>query len=81
MLSFGGGWPAVDDAAPPWQVAAGVAALFALHWVEFRLQETSVLRVMRRVEGPLSRGFLTGLALLLILIPVPNMNPFIYFRF
>jgi D-alanyl-lipoteichoic acid acyltransferase DltB (MBOAT superfamily) len=81
MLSFGGGWPAVDDAAPPWQVAAGVAALFALHWVEFRLQETSVLRVMRRVEGPLSRGFLTGLALLLILIPVTNMNPFIYFRF
>jgi alginate O-acetyltransferase complex protein AlgI len=81
MLSFGGGWPAVDDAAPPWQVAAGVAALFALHWVEFRLQETSVLRVMRRVEGPVSRGFLTGLALLLILIPVTNMNPFIYFRF
>jgi hypothetical protein len=36
---------------------------------------------MRRVEGPLSRGFLTGLALLLILIPVTNMNPFIYFRF
>src|ERR1700751_3856197 len=81
MLSFGGGWPAAVDAAPSWQVAAGVAALFALHWVEFRLQETSVLRVMRRVEGPLSRGFLTGLALLLILIPVPNMNPFIYFRF
>ena len=82
MLSFGGGWPAaVDDAAPPWQVAAGVAALFALHWVELRLQQTSVLRVMRRVEGPVSRGFLSGMALLLILIPVTNVNPFIYFRF
>jgi D-alanyl-lipoteichoic acid acyltransferase DltB (MBOAT superfamily) len=82
MLSFGGGWPAaVDESAPPWEVVAGVAALFALHWVEFRLQETSVLRVMRRVEGPVSRGFLSGLALLLILIPVTNVNPFIYFRF
>jgi alginate O-acetyltransferase complex protein AlgI len=82
MLSFGGGWPAaVDDAAPPWEVAAGVAALFALHWVEFQLQETRVLRVMRRVEGPVSRGFLSALALLLILIPVTNVNPFIYFRF
>jgi alginate O-acetyltransferase complex protein AlgI len=82
MLSFGGGWPAaVDDAAPPWEVAAGVAALFALHWVELQLQETRVLRVMRRVEGPVSRGFLSALALLLILIPVTNVNPFIYFRF
>ena len=82
MLSFGGGWPAAaDGAAPPWEVAVGVAALFALHWVEFRLQETSVLRVMRRVEGPVSRGFLCGVALLLILIPVTNVNPFIYFRF
>jgi len=82
MLSFGGGWPAaMDDAAPRWEVAAGVAALFGLHWVEFQLQETRVLRVMRRVEGPVSRGFLSALALLLILIPVTNVNPFIYFRF
>src|SRR5215471_11990055 len=28
-----------------------------------------------------SRGFLSGVALLLILIPVTNVNPFIYFRF
>jgi hypothetical protein len=55
--------------------------LFALHWVELRLQQTSVLRVMRRVEGPVSRGFLSGMALLLISIPVTNVNPFIYFRF
>ena len=82
MLSFRGGLPAaVDDAAPPWEVAAGVAGLFALHWVEFRLQEPRVLRILRRIEGPVSRGFLAGVALLLILIPATNVNPFIYFRF
>src|SRR5215472_14534324 len=82
MLSFRGGWPAVvDDAAPPWEVVAGVVGLFALHWIEFRLQQPGVLRVMRRAEGPVSRGFLSGVALLLILIPVTNVSPFIYFRF
>jgi alginate O-acetyltransferase complex protein AlgI len=82
MLSFRGGLLAtVDDAAPPWEVAAGVAGLFALHWVEFRLQEPRVLRILRRIEGPVSRGFLAGVALLLILIPATNVNPFIYFRF
>jgi hypothetical protein len=75
------GLAAVDDAAPPWEVAAGVAGLFALHWVEFRLQEPRVLRILRRIEGPVSRGFLAGVALLLILIPATNVNPFIYFRF
>jgi D-alanyl-lipoteichoic acid acyltransferase DltB (MBOAT superfamily) len=82
MLSFRGGWPAVvDDAAPPWEVVAGVVGLFALHWVEFRLQQPGVLLIMRRAEGPVSRGFLSGVALLLVLIPVTNVNPFIYFRF
>src|SRR5262245_5426898 len=82
MLSFRGGLQAaVDDAAPPWQVAVGVVALFALHWVEFGLQRPGVLRIMRRTEGPISRGFLSGIALLLILIPATNVNPFIYFRF
>ena len=82
MLTFRGGWPAVvDDAAPPWEVVAGVVGLFALHWIEFRLQQPGVLLVMRRAEGPVSRGLLSGVALLLILIPVTNVNPFIYFRF
>jgi alginate O-acetyltransferase complex protein AlgI len=82
MLSFRGGLPAaVDDAAPPWQVAVGVLGLFVLHWVEFGLQQPGVLRIMRRTEGPISRGFLSGVALLLILIPATNVNPFIYFRF
>src|SRR5262249_43828623 len=82
MLSLRGGWPAVvDDAAPPWEVVAGVVGLFALHWIEFRLQQPGVLLVMRRAEGPVSRGFLSGVALLLILVPVTNVDPFIYFRF
>jgi alginate O-acetyltransferase complex protein AlgI len=82
MLSFRGGLPAtVDDVAPPWEVAAGVVGLFALHWVEFLLQRPGILRVMRRIEGTVSRGFLAGIALLLILIPATNVNPFIYFRF
>ena len=70
----------VDEAAPPWEVVAGVVGLFALHWIEFRLQQPGVF-VMRRAEGPVSRGFLSGVALLLILIPVTNVKPFIYFRF
>jgi len=82
MLSFRGGWPTVvDDAAPPWEVVVGVMGLFALHWIEFCLQQPGVLLIMRRAEGPVSRGFLSGVALLLILIPVTNVNPFIYFRF
>jgi hypothetical protein len=82
MISFRGGWPAVvDEAAPRWKVVAGVVGLFALHWIEFRLQQPGVLLIMRRAEGPVSQGFLSGVALLLILIPVTNVNPFIYFRF
>ena len=53
MVLFRGGWPAAVDeaAAPPWEVVAGVVGLFALHWIEFRLQQPGVLGVMRRAEG------------------------------
>jgi alginate O-acetyltransferase complex protein AlgI len=82
MLTFHGGLPeAVDDAAPPWQVAAGVALLFALHWAELYLQRPTVLYVLRRIDGPVVRGLFGTLALLLILLPRYNPNPFIYFRF
>lgn len=82
MLSFRGGLPAaVDDAAPAWLVGFGVGALFALHWAEARLQRRSVLYGLRRIDGSLLRGFLAGLALLIILMPTYNVNPFIYFRF
>jgi alginate O-acetyltransferase complex protein AlgI len=82
MFAFGGGLPAgVDDAAPVWQVVAGVAGLFALQGVEFYLQRPAFLYVLRRVDGPLIRGLFVGLALLLVLLPSYNVNPFIYFRF
>ena len=82
MLSFSGGLPAMaDERAPPWQAAAGVVALFALHWAEFALQRPALLYRLRRIDGPVWRGFFAALALLLILLPAPEVNPFIYFRF
>jgi alginate O-acetyltransferase complex protein AlgI len=82
MFTFRSGAPApVDDAAPLWQETLGMVGLFALHWVEFHLQRPGILRIMRRVDGPLSRGLLAVIAVLLILIPSANQNPFIYFRF
>jgi hypothetical protein len=82
MFSFRGGLPAaVDDAAPVVQVAAGVAALFALHWAESQLQHRGVLYALRRIHGPLLWGLFAGLAVLLVLLPTYNVNPFIYFRF
>jgi alginate O-acetyltransferase complex protein AlgI len=82
MFTLRGGLPAgVDDAAPVWQVAVGVAGLFALHGLEFYLQRTQFLHVLRRADGPLIRGLFAGLAVLLVLLPTQNVNPFIYFRF
>jgi D-alanyl-lipoteichoic acid acyltransferase DltB (MBOAT superfamily) len=82
MLWFGGGLPmAADGAAPLWQVAIGIAALFALHGGEFYVQRRSMLYVLRRADGPLLRGLLAGVAVLIVLIPSNNANPFIYFRF
>src|SRR5215467_13104247 len=75
MLSFRGGWPtAADDAAPPWQVMVGIGALFILHWAEFRLQRTEVLLALRRLDGPVMRGLLAGLSVLLILLPTYNAS-------
>jgi alginate O-acetyltransferase complex protein AlgI len=82
MFAFRGGLPgAVDDAAPAVLVAAGIALLFVLHWLESRLQDRRVLYVLRRLDGPTLRGLLAGLALLMVLLPTYNVNPFIYFRF
>jgi alginate O-acetyltransferase complex protein AlgI len=82
MFAFAGGLPAgTDDAAPVWQVVAGIAGLFAIEGVEFYLQRPAFLYVLRRLDGPLLRGLFTALALLLVLLPSYNANPFIYFRF
>jgi alginate O-acetyltransferase complex protein AlgI len=82
MLSFRGGGPALSDgAAPAVQVAAGVAALFALHWAESLLQNRRVPLMLRRRDGPTWRGLFAGLIVLLVLMPTYNISPFIYFRF
>ena len=67
------------DAAPPWEVMAGVVGLFALHWIEFRLQQPR--RSSPHAPGRAAGQPRMGVALLLILIPVTNVNPFIYSRF
>ena len=67
--------------AKRWEVVAGIAGLFALEGVEFYLQRPAFLYVLRRIDGPLLRGLFAALALLLVLLPSYNANPFIYFRF
>ena len=80
MLSFQG-WQAPAEAAPAWLAAAGVAALFVLHAIEYRLNRRATVLALRRWNTPFGFGLLIGLGLLLILIPSSNANPFIYFRF
>src|SRR5262249_58889131 len=82
MLSFRGGWPAVvDDAAPPWEVVAGVAGFFALALGEFRLQKRGGFSILRRAGGPGSRGFPSGLSFLVFLLSVAHRKPFFFFLF
>lgn len=82
MVSFHDGPPRpVDDAAPVALVMLGIAALFILHWAESLLQSRRALYTLRRIDGPLVYGLFGGLAVLLVLIPTYNVNPFIYFRF
>jgi hypothetical protein len=82
MASFRGGLPAgVDDTAPVWEAAAGLMGLFVLQGIELYVQRSEFLYVLRRWDGPLLRGLFAGLALLIVLLPSNNANPFIYFRF
>ena len=81
VCSPGGGPTPVDDAAPFAMVVFGIIGLFALHWAEFLLQNPKILYVLRRFDRPLARALFAGVALLLVLIPTYNVNPFIYFRF
>jgi alginate O-acetyltransferase complex protein AlgI len=65
----------------PLYASAGVAALFVLHVVEYRLNRRATLRFLRCWNGPFFWGLCIGLAVLLIMLPSSNINPFIYFRF
>jgi alginate O-acetyltransferase complex protein AlgI len=70
-----------DGASSGLLPVAGIVALLALHRVEGFLEGRHMLATMRRWNGPAARGVLTGLIVLLVLIPSTYGNPFIYFRF
>lgn len=59
----------------------GIAALFAAHRLEARLEGWKMLMTMRKWNCPITRGLLVGVIVLLVLIPSTYGNPFIYFRF
>jgi alginate O-acetyltransferase complex protein AlgI len=82
MISFQGDVGSAGDDASRLPIASlGIAALFGLHWAESLLQSPRIPLLLRRVDGPVTRGVLVGAALLLVLIPKYDVNPFIYFRF
>lgn len=62
-------------------VVAGCIALLALHWLEARLFTRCTTNVLMRMDGPLLRGFLIGLAFWMVMLPKTQDAPFIYFRF
>ena len=62
-------------------VVAGCVALLALHWLEARLFTRRATHTLMRMDGPLLRGFLIGLAFWMVMIPKTQDAPFIYFRF
>jgi len=82
---FGGGSAGTaslpDDGAGGALIALGCAGLLVLHWTEGYLHTKRMVLLMRRLDGPLLRALLAGLALWLLLLPKVQENPFIYFRF
>jgi len=70
-----------DDGAGGALIALGCAGLMALHWTEGYLHTQRTVLLMRRLDGPLLRALLAGLAIWLLLLPKVQENPFIYFRF
>jgi alginate O-acetyltransferase complex protein AlgI len=62
-------------------VIAGCLALLALHWLEAQLFTRRATAMLLRMDGPLLRGFMIGLAFWMTMIPKSQDAPFIYFRF
>jgi alginate O-acetyltransferase complex protein AlgI len=62
-------------------VVAGCIALLALHWFEARLFTRRATHMLMRMDGPVLRGFLIGLAFWMVMMPKTQDAPFIYFRF
>jgi hypothetical protein len=73
--------PLPDDGAGGALIALGCAGLLALHWTEGYLHTKRMVLLMRRLDGPLLRALLAGLAFWLLLLPKVQENPFLYFRF
>jgi len=73
--------PLPNDGAGGALIALGCAGLLVLHWTEGYLHTKRMVLLMRRLDGPLLRALLAGLALWLLLLPKVQQNPFIYFRF
>lgn len=73
-LGFGDKWVAIG-------IVAGVAGLFAFHWLESVVSTALNPIRLRRFNTRLITGVLVGLIVGLLLIPVDAQNPFIYFRF
>jgi alginate O-acetyltransferase complex protein AlgI len=62
-------------------VVAGCITLLALHWIEARLFTRRATHILLRMDGPVLRGFLIGLAFWMVMLPKTQDAPFIYFRF
>ncbi len=61
--------------------ALSVGGLFLLHWVESRAMTPRLPLMLKRWDGPFAWGVLLGVIAWLLVLPKPNVNPFIYFRF
>ena len=67
--------------APQVWALIGCGLLLLLHRAESCAQGRAAVLWIRRREGPILAGLLSGLCLLLLLFPNDDINPFIYFRF
>lgn len=63
-------------------VLIGISALmYCFHILESRLSRVKTLLVLKKWDGWFLWSFMIGLILLIILLPKPEFNSFIYFRF
>ena len=58
-----------------------VITLYVTHYGEYKLTSFSNFIKLKKLDGPLLWGLLTGLVFWMAIYPKPNNNPFIYFRF
>jgi hypothetical protein len=83
LFGFGGIGSAYvpEDGAGGLLIAVGCLALLALHWLEAQLFSRRAMRQLLRLDGLFLRAAFAATAVGLLLLPKPQGNPFIYFRF